>query len=210
MKFRFVRTVVLLFVFLSTQSTYAQKFISGFGIGGQMTSASYKDSAGNKKTTNFRAGARVYWNGRVNLEGNISFTPEVGYTMKGFRVKNPNSGVTEQELILHYVEFMFLQEYAVKDKFFVKVGPSISAAFAGRDKQLSATNLRSNKPLAFNFAEWGRFEASINLGVGSHFGNGWAVELRATKGVSNIYDGDDGPKVKNILFGINITKYMNR
>jgi hypothetical protein len=206
---KFLFLTIFIF-FLSSSNLKAQKFISAFGVGGQMTSAKYLDSFKVKKPTDYRPGGRLFWTGRINLEGNISFTPEVGYTMKGFRVKNPIPGVAEQEVILHYLEFMFLQEYAFQEKFFIKIGPSISAAFLGRDKQLSIANLRSNKPLAFNFGEWGRFEGSINIGIGTHFGFGWMVEVRMTKGISNIYDGDNGPNVKNSLFGINIAKYLRR
>jgi Outer membrane protein beta-barrel domain len=189
-------------------SSSAQKFYSGVGIGGQMTSASFKDTNNTKKTTTFRPGGRLYYMGRINIENNMSFTPELSYTMKGFRVKNPLTGIAEQEVILHYIEFMFLQEFSFKEKYFVKFGPSISAAFVGRDKQLSASNVRSNVPLPFNFDAWGRFEGVMNISIGTRFNGGYSLELRASKSISNIYDGDKGPKVKNILIGLSFGKYF--
>jgi hypothetical protein len=198
----------ILLIILVPRSIQAQSFASGFGVGGFMSSAQYKDSAKNRYTTNTRLGGRVYWMGRVTLEGNLSFAPEVGYSLKGFRVKNPAPGIQEQEVILHYIEFKFIQEYSFKEKYYFKLGPSISVAVAGRDKQLSSTNVRSNQPLPFNFAAWGRFEGAVNFAVGSHFPNGWIAEIGLTKGFSNIWDGDNGPNVKNYLFGVNIGKFI--
>ncbi len=188
----------------------AQSFTSGFGVGGFMSTAQYKDSFDAKKTTSMRPGFKVYWLGRVNIEGNINFAPEVGYAMKGFRVQNPTPSIKEQELIIHYLEFKFIQEYTVKERFFVKIGPSISVALAGRDKQLSIGNIRSNNPIPFNFAAWGRFEGAVNISVGTHFGSGWLAEIGTTKGISNIWDGDDGPNVKNVLYGISIAKFLQK
>jgi hypothetical protein len=200
--------LILILAICFSQITLAQKFASGFGVGALMTGGQYKDSFDVKKTTSMRPGFKVYWAGRVNIEGNVNFAPEVGYSMKGFRVKNPNPSIKDQELIIHYLEFKFIQEYTVKERFFVKIGPSISAAIAGRDKQLSATGLRSNDPIPFNFAAWGRFEGAVNLSVGTHFGSGWLAEIGTTKGISNIWDGDEGPNVKNVVFGISIAKYL--
>lgn len=185
-----------------------QSFASGFGIGGFMSSAQYKDSAKLKLSTSSRLGGRIYWMGRVNLEGNLSFAPEVGYSLKGFRVKNPASNIQEQEVILHYIEFKFIQEYSIKEKYYFKLGPSISVAIAGRDKQLSPSNVRTNQPLPFNFAAWGRFEGAVNFAIGTHLSNGWIAEIGLTKGFSNIWDGDNGPNIKNYLFGFNIGKFI--
>jgi hypothetical protein len=202
---KYISFLLLLCISLNSNS---QKFYSGIGLGAQMTTASYKDTSNIKKTTTFRPGGRLYYMGRINIENNMSFTPELSYTMKGFRVKNPITGIAEQEIIIHYIEFMFLQELSFYEKYFVKFGPSISAAFLGRDKQLSSTNLRSNNPLPFNFDAWGRFEGVMNLGIGTRLNNGLSLELRASKSISNIYDGDSGPKVKNLLVGISIGKYF--
>lgn len=207
-KFKVKKTIFyILFLFLSNFIN-AQKFTSGFGAGGFMSTATYKDSFDSKKTTQMRPGFKVFWLGRINLEGNLSFAPEVGYALKGFRVKNPENSIIEQEVILHYLEFKFIQEYSIKEKVFFKLGPSISVALAGRDKQLSVTNIRSNKPLPFNFAAWGRFEGAVNFSIGTHLPNGWLAEVGLTKGITNIWDGDNGPDVRNFLFGISVAKFI--
>ncbi len=208
MKVILIKYTCFLLLFSIGINSNAQKYYSGIGIGAQMTTATYKDTSNTKKTTSFRPGGRLYYMGRINIENNMSFTPELSYTMKGFRVKNPVTGIAEQEVIIHYLEFMFLQELSFYEKYFVKFGPSISAAFLGRDKQLSSSNLRSNNPLPFNFDAWGRFEGVMNLGVGARFGGGYSLELRGSKSISNIFDGDNGPKVKNLLLGISIGKYF--
>ena len=201
---------ILVFSIASTHNKLtAQKFSSGFGVGGFMSTAQFKDSFGVNKSTSMRPGFKIYWAGRVNLEGNINFSPEIGYAMKGFRVKNPEASIAEQELILHYLEFKFIQEYTIKERFFVKLGPSISVAVSGRDKQLSYLNQRSNNPIPFNFAAWGRFEGAVNLSIGTHFGSGWLAEIGTTKGISNIWDGDNGPNVKNVLYGLSVAKYLH-
>lgn len=199
---------ITLTIALLTVTVQAQKLYTGIGAGAHMTTATYFDTSRNKKATSARPGGRLFFMGKINLEGKISFTPEVSYTMKGFRVKNPQAGIAEQEIILHYFEFMFLQEYSFTDQLYAKIGPSVGGAIIGRDKQLSTSNVRSNKPLAINFGEWGRFEAAVNIGVGLRFGNGFIAEARVAKSINSIYDGDEGPKVKNILFGINVGKYL--
>lgn len=208
MRIRNKLIISLIICILTSAWGFSQRFYSGFGVGGQMTTAKYKDSFGVSKSTSSKYGFRAYWMGRVNLEGNIFFSPEVGYTLKGFTVKSPEAGVAEQEIVLHYFEVKLLQEYTFNEKFFIKVGPSISGAITGNMKSLSTTGLRSNSKLPFNFGAWGRFEACINICGGIHFGNGWIAELALSDGLSSIYDGDDGPKVKNRLVGLSIGKYL--
>jgi hypothetical protein len=202
------KLILTVFITCSSFLAIGQKLHSGFGVSALMCNGNYKDSFKVKKETSMRPGFRVYWAGRINLEGIFNLAPEIGYTFKGFRVKSPFPGVAEQEIILHYIDFRFIQEYTYKDKFFAKIGPSISVAAAGRDKQLSTTNLRSNKPLAFNFAEYGRFEGSVYLGVGAHLFNGFFAEIGVNKGISNLWDGDLGPNIKNITYGISVGKYL--
>ena len=203
------KIVLLFIVTLLCCDAAAQKLSTGFGIGTQLSKASYTDTFKNKLPTTYRPGLRVYALGRINLEGNIFFSPEVSYTMKGFKIDKPNVGVAQQEITVHYIEFKLLQEYTFMQKYFAKIGPSIGGAIYGRDKQISTANLKSSKPLNFDFAAWSRFEASIDISVGAHFGSGWIAELRYSKGTSNIYDGDDGPRVKNQGIGISIAKYLH-
>lgn len=186
----------------------AQKLYSGFGISGLYSTGRYSDSFKVKKDVTGRYGFRTFWMGRVHIEGSIYFSPEVGYTFKGFKVKNPNPGVAEQEFLLHYFDILLLQEYVVNDQFFIKIGPSLAGAISGKTKSISTGGLRSTEKLAYNFAAWSRFEATIQLGVGYHFGNGWTGELRLSDGLSNLYDGDIGPKVKTRFIGINFGKYL--
>lgn len=186
----------------------AQKLYSGFGLSGLYTSARFADSFDVKKTVSGGYGFRTFWMGRVHIEGSIYFSPEVGYTFKSFTVKNPASGVAEQEFLLHYFDILLLQEYVVNDKFFIKFGPSLAGAISGKTKSVSVTGLRSNEKLPFNFAAWSRFEATIQLGVGYHFGNGWTGELRISDGLSNLYDGDIGPNVKTRFVGVTLGKYL--
>jgi hypothetical protein len=200
--------LLIIIIFCAAAPATAQRLYSGFGVGGQMSTASYKDSTGLKKTTSSKYGIRAYWMGRVNLEGNIYFSPEVGYTLKGFKVASPESGIASQEITLHYFEIKLLQEYVFKDKFFLRIGPSISGALGGTNKTVSNTGLRATGKLPFNFDGWGRFEACINLGAGIHFNNGWSADLTLSDGLTNIFDGDGGPKVKNRLVGINISKLL--
>jgi hypothetical protein len=206
---RLRRSILLIIIVFSTfQAAKAQRLYSGFGLGGQITNGSYKDSLGVKRTTTPKYGFRAFWLGRVNLEGNIHFSPEVGYTLKSFKITNPESGIASQELTLHYFEIKILQEYVFKEKYFVKVGPSLSAAISGTNKTVSTTGLRASGKLPFNFDAWGRFEACINVGFGMRFANGWAAELGISNGLTNIYDGDSGPTVKNKLAGISVSKLL--
>ncbi len=202
------RFIIFTFCALFSFQSFAQSFASGFGVAGLMTSGKYLDSLKVQQPTSARPGFKVYWMGRINLEGGVNFSPEVGYSFKGFRVKTPIPQIAEQEIILHYLDFKFIQEYTYKEKYYVKAGPGISVAVSGRDKQLSAGNTRSNTPLAFNFAAWGRFEGTLSFALGAHLGAGFLIEATATKGISNIYDGDLGPNVKSFVYGIAIGKFL--
>jgi hypothetical protein len=203
-----LKFIIIVLTLLLSYGANAQSFSHGIGVGAYASGGKYTLFDGTKLETSFRPGGKIYWMGRVLLEGNLSFAPEVGYALKGFRIKNPDPAIKEQEIIFHYLEFKFLQEYAIKEKFYAKLGPSISAAVAGRDKQLSSSNIRSNNKLAFNFAAWGRFEAALNIQLGVHLSNKWVVEIVSTRGFSNLWDGDDGPNVKNNVIGLSIGKYF--
>lgn len=198
--------VVCLVMFF--QEAAAQKLYTGFGAAGLYSTGRYKDTLDVKKDVSARYGFRTFWMGRVNIEGPIFFSPEVGYTFKGFTVKNPASGIAEQEFLLHYFDILLMQEYVLNEKFFIKIGPSLSGAISGKTKSISTTGLRSTEKLAFNFAAWSRFEATIQLGAGIHFGNGWMGEFRMSDGLSNLFDGDIGPSVKTRFVGIQIGKYL--
>jgi hypothetical protein len=201
-------TIAAVCLLLFAGEASAQSLYSGFGMAGLYTTGRYKDTMKVKKDVSARFGFRTFWMGRLNIEGVIFFAPEVGYSFKGFKVKNPSSGVAEQEILLHYLDIVLLQEYVVSEKFFIKVGPSLSGAISGKSKSVSTTGLRTTEKLAFNFAAWSRFEATIQLGLGMHFGNGWSGELRLADGLNNIFDGDLGPNVKTRFAGIHIGKYL--
>ncbi|MBL7728261.1 MAG: outer membrane beta-barrel protein [Dinghuibacter sp.] len=204
---RFVLAVITCLLFIAAEAN-AQRLYSGFGLAGLYTTGRYKDTLGVKKDVTGRYGMRAFWMGRINIEGSIFFSPEVGYTFKGFKVKSPETGVADREIILHYFDILLMQEYVINDLFFVKIGPSLSGAIAGRSKSLSTDGQRKNEPLPFNFAAWSRFDATILLGVGKHFGNGWTGEIRLSDGLSNIYSGDIGPNVKTRYFGVQFGKYL--
>jgi Outer membrane protein beta-barrel domain len=201
-------TIAAVCLLLVAGEASAQRLYSGFGLAGLYTTGRYKDTLKVKKDVSASYGFRTFWMGRLNIEGVIFFSPEVGYSFKRFTVKNPSAGVAEQEISLHYFDIVLLQEYVVNDKFFVKVGPSLSGAISGKSKSVSTTGLRTSEKLAFNFAAWSRFEATIQLGVGMHFGNGWCGEFRFADGLNNIFDGDLGPNVKTRYAGIHIGKYL--
>jgi hypothetical protein len=203
-----ILTVVVICLLSFVQEAHSQRLYSGFGISGIYSTGRFKDSFQVKKDVSGRFGFRTFWMGRINIEGPIYFSPEVGYTFKGFKVKNPGGNIAEQEVLLHYFDILLLQEYVINESFYLKIGPSLAGAISGKSKTISNTGLRTTEKLPFNFAAWSRFEATIQIGAGMHFGNGWLGELRLSDGLSNLYDGDKGPNVKTRFIGVHIGKYI--
>jgi hypothetical protein len=194
---------------LSWQGATAQRFYHGFHAGVHGSTAFYKDTAGVKKDTKFKYGVNAGYMGRVFVDYGLYFTPEIMYSYKGFEVASPSSLLAKQEIRTHYIEIKALAELMFKRKYFIKFGPSIGVAVTGTNNELSTTNLRKKENQRFNFSEWSRFDFGATINVGMHLDKGYVISINTNTGISNLWDGDLGPNVKNSVYGVSVGKYLS-
>lgn len=201
------RILSFILLTLCVNAVQAQRFYKGLSLGVQATKAQYFDSV-TKKPTTFQQGARIAFLGKINLEGKLSFAPEIAISSKGFKVANPVIGKKEQTITAYSVDVILMQEYAFTKQFYAKIGPSFTGIINGKQVDVSTSGTVTSKKLPMNFGEWSRFDAEINVALGINLPKNFLVELRAAKSLSNAWNGDDNKNVKHIIYGLSVGKYL--
>ena len=92
---------------------------------------------------------------------------------------------------------------------FIKAGPSFDLLLTGREKFETKTSGTVSRNMKFGFQEYGHFSANILLQLGYETAGGFLVFAQYTHGLANISNFDEGPKIRNRVYGLSIGKYIN-
>ncbi|MGQ1891112.1 porin family protein [Thermophagus sp. OGC60D27] len=138
---------------------------------------------------------------RFNLSDNMSFQPELLYSMKGAKgsgeVEGINVDVTEK---LSYIDVPLMLKFYVSEGFNFQAGPQLSfllsaeGEFKGGGVSVTEDYKEYMKSVDFG----------LNLGAGYEFDFGFGIDFRYNMGLTNIVD-DGGGEIKNRAFQIGVS-----
>lgn len=209
------RLLIFLVGTLFCFTTHAQVQFAGFA-GPQASSARYlvRDA---RQPTQYKFGGMAGVAAKVEFDNQLYFFPSVFYTLKGYKVTLKNSAFPPTELAtnnnvsVHTVEIAPLFHFDFNRKlahFFVRFGPSVDVAIAGREKfdtvSTAGNKASVNRPMKFAFTEYGRFTAQANLHFGYETGNGLMMFAFYQRGFGSMNNHDGGPKIFHRILGVSV------
>jgi hypothetical protein len=206
--------IILVAVFLSLKSNSQVQF--AFFAGGQATSARYKVKD-IKQPSEFKFGCMGGVAAKVEFDNQLYFFPSIFYNLKGYKVTlnipafPPTEFAKNNNVTVHTVEIAPLFHFDFNRKpahLFVRFGPSVDVAINGREKfdtvSLSGERASIERPLVFDFAEYGRFTAQANLHFGYETGKGLMAFAFYQRGFGSMNNADGGPKIFHRVVGISV------
>jgi hypothetical protein len=156
---------------------------------------------------------------KVPFEGGLFFAPALYYSLKGYKVTlndpsfPPNTYAVNNDTRIHTVDAAMLLQYDFGTKpahFFLKAGPALEFAVAGREKYDLSNGQKKDEKMNFSFTDYGYVSASAVAHLGYEFHNGLFIFGHYEHGLSDIINADDGPVVRHRTMGISVGKYFRK
>jgi Outer membrane protein beta-barrel domain len=163
----------------------------------------------------FQAGAGL----KIPFEDKLSFSPAAFYSMKGYKVKfnqyayPPSFTAKDNNTTIHTFETAFLLQYDLSRQpghCFLKGGPSLDFQLFGKEKFTTLSDSMVNRNMKFGFADYGHFSANMLLQFGYESPGGLLLFAQYSYGLTSINNTDGGPRIRNLVYGISIGKYISR
>lgn len=196
-------------------SSYAQVDWNIFG-GPQLTTASYTAQSVKQKTS-YKTGFNLGVGMKVPFEGNLYFSPELAYTMTGYKVTYnrfvypPGPDALDNNVTFHTLQAAFLLQYdfgAQPSHFFMRLGPSLDFQFLGHEKFTTNNNGVVSRSTPFGFDKYGRFSANAIGQLGFETSGGFSIRAQYSYGLASINNADGGPRIRHRVFGITFGKTL--
>jgi len=193
----------------------AQLKVGAFA-GPQVTGVRYiiKDD---KQQTSMKIGVNAGLQFKAPFENKLSFAPSIMYNLRGYKVKfdkpsfPPDSTAIDNNTMFHTVELAFLLQHDFNlegDHLFIRFGPSLDFVLFGNEKFNIKTNGLIDRPMKFNFSDYGRYLASAIVQFGYETKNGLFAYAHYNYGLTTMNNSDMGPTIGNRAAGFSIGKYF--
>ena len=210
----FLSGLILFFLPLSVFCQNAVGIFAGPHVSNAMYAIKHHDQS-TKNNYGFQAGATM----KVPLEGRIYFAPALYYSLKGYKVTFnepsllPSEYATNNDTRIHTIDAALLLDVDLSKNpshFFIKAGPSLEFAAAGREK-FDLTNGQSvDQKMKFSFSDYGFVSASGVFHLGYEMANGFYFFGHYEHGLSNISNADNGPVIRHRTYGVSVGKYFHK
>lgn len=168
-----------------------------FGIKAGVNLAKLKESAsGISITTDTKVGFNAGFFATVPVASNISFQPELLYSLEGGKVKDASSN-SESKVDLSYLNVPLMLQYNASG-LIVETGPQVGLLLSAKAKEdNTSTDIKDQlKSAAFS---WG-------VGAGYRLTNGVGLHARYNFGLSNLdKDTNSGSTTKSNVFQIDLS-----
>jgi hypothetical protein len=190
----------------------------GVFAGPQKTTARYL-VANEQQETSFKNGLQGGVILKVPFEAQLYFTPAVYYTSKGYRVSlkkptyPPGKDAIGDDVRVHAIEIAPLLNIDLsKDQnhLFVRFGPSIDVAVAGREHIFMIDGKEVEQSMKFDFTAYGRFTSAANVHFGFESQSGFFVFAHYAQGLGSMNNADLGPIIRHRLFGISVGAFFGK
>lgn len=210
---KFLMIPVTLLIALSVNS----QVVCNFFAGPQALSTKYTVNS-IKQKNNTKIGFQTGVGLKVPFEGNLSFSPVVFYSMKGYKVTftnyafPPDVDAKDNNTTIHTFELAGLLQYDFNSEpshFFIKGGPSLDFQLFGHETYNLMSGGSVDRNMKFSYTDYGHFSANMLAQFGYETGSGLILFAQYSFGLASINNADYGPEIRHRIYGISIGKYIN-
>jgi hypothetical protein len=197
-------------------SAYAQVELGIFA-GPHASSATYS-AKGAKQSTDFKYGFHIGAECKIPFENQLDFVPAISYKMMGYKVVfnqpsfPPDLLAEDNNARFHQVDVDVLLQYNFSKKanhLFLKAGPSFNFILFGKENFNLATGEYISHNMKFSTTNgYGRYEVSVDAQFGFETSGGLTISAHYVQGLISMNNEDDGPTIRNYLFGITVGKFF--
>ena len=211
----------ILFSALTLLLTFSVNSQVQFGIfaGPQVTDVRYIIE-GRKQETTMKIGVNAGLQLKVPFENKLSFSPSIGYNLRGYKVNKfigiafpPDSSAINVNTSFHTIELAFLLQHDFKIEpghLFIRFGPSLDFALFGNEKFTTNSSTTVDRKMKFSFSDYGHYLASAIVQFGYEAKNGLFVYAHYNYSLTTMNNWDYGPDIGNRAAGFTIGKYFKK
>lgn len=190
----------------------------GAFVGPQVTGVRYTID-GKKQESSLKLGVNAGIQMKVPFDNHLSFAPSIMYNLRGYKVKfdspvfPPDPTAVDNNTRFHTIELAFLLQHDFNlepGHFFIRFGPSLDFALFGNEKFNTNTNTTVDRPMKFDFGNYGHYLASAILQFGYEAKSGLFTYAYYNYGLTTMNNADYGPGINNRAAGFSIGKYFKR
>ena len=194
------------------------QILFGFSAGPQATGVHYVIDHKTQESS-YKLGVNAGLQMKIPLEGRLSFAPSIMYNLRGYKVKFntptdlPSPEAIDNNTSFHTIELGFLFQHDFKmapGHFFIRFGPSLDFALFGNEKYNTQTNGLVERPMPFNFANYGHYLASLIAHFGYEFKNKWYIYGHYNYSIGTMSNVDYGDYIGNRAAGISVGYYFRK
>ena len=210
MKGFFIFSVTLLCVLTSS----AQVKIGVFA--GPATSSASYSVKGNSQPTDHKYGLQLGVGCKIPFENHLSFSPDLAYRLLGYKVTfntpsfPPDLLATDNNTSMHEIDIDVLLQLDFgknPSHFFVKAGPSFGAILAGNESYNLQTGEHVDRSMTFSVLNsYSRYNAAVVVESGYESSGGFMVYANYVQYFFSMNNEDEGPSIRNHLFGLTFGK----
>jgi hypothetical protein len=216
-KFINMKKFIILSVALFFSLTCFTQVELGIFAGPHASSATYSVK-GEKQSTDFKYGFHIGVECKIPFENQLDFVPAISYKMMGYKVVftrpsfPPDLLAKDNNTTFHQVDVDVLLQYNFSKKpnhLFLKAGPSFNFILFGKEDFNLATGESVNRNMKFSTTNsYGRYEVSAVTQFGFEGASGFTIAAHYVQGLFNMNNEEQGPFIRNYLFGITFGKYF--
>jgi Outer membrane protein beta-barrel domain len=207
--------ILLILALVISLDDYSQPSWNFFA-GPQITGVHYT-IGGTKQDMSFKPGFQAGIGCKVPFENQLSFSPVVFYSLKGYKVKfnrfffPPDSTALDNNTTIHTIEVgaMLQFDFSMRpDHFFIKGGPSLDFQIFGNEKYKKISGEKIDQKMGYGFGEYGRYAASLLAQLGYETKKGLFIFVQYTHGFTNLSNADSGPQIQHRAYGLSAGKFF--
>ena len=172
-----------------------------------------------KQESSLKIGANLGFQMKVPFEGRLSFSPAIMYNLRGYDVKfdspvfPPDSSAVDNNTSFHTIELAFLLQHDFNIEpghLFFRIGPSLDFALFGNEKFNTNMNTTVDRPMKFDFANYGHYLVSAIFQFGYEVKSGLYFYGYYNYSLTTMNNADGGPRIGNRAAGLTIGKYLKK
>ena len=138
---------------------------------------------------------------KVPFDNRLYFKPFVDLHYRGMKVQAPvaNEYSSIREIQIRVAPILHLQLTGQLNRpggWFLQAGPSIGFGAGGRQIRQSNINTSVSNKLKYGFQAYGRYDATLHMGIGYETAGGLQINVDYNHGLSNMINTEFGPVLK--------------
>jgi hypothetical protein len=192
---------------------------------GPLTSSAFYTVKGCKQPTDYKLGFQLGAGCKIPFDNRLWFTPAISYKLLGYKVSfnqpsfPPDLLATDNNTSLNDVDVEVLLQFDFgkgqgrfdfgksKGHFFLKAGPAFSFILTGKESYNLQTGDHVDRSMTFSVLNsYNRYNTAVVIQPGYETSNGFIISANYTQYLFSMNNEDQGPTIKNYMFGLTVGK----